>query len=480
MTLNAELKLAAEQPPGMIQLSTQRLSRQGHLESLYPELNFATDLPRGRSDLQAHIVLGLGYGDEGKGSWVDHLVRKTGIPFVVRFNGGAQAAHHVVTEDGLEHCFRHFGSGMFVPGTKTILSRYVLIDPQYLLAEAWELAAKGVAQPLERMLVSAEAPIITPFNRLLNQIIEIARSGNRHGSCGYGIGLTQRDVESLGEKALYVRDLDSDSLKEKLHWLWQRRLSEAEPYLCEDNAALFETLKAVDLDYYEQLYQHFYHRVTVLDEGDLLQLLSESSAIFEGAQGLMLDQSYGTFPHCTRSNCTFENALDLLSACGFGGEVTRIGLLRGYATRHGEGPLITADADLNLSPCHNGTNPWQGRFRLGWFDTVAARYALATAGGVDLLALTTLDRMAGLEKVKIATAYSNADPRFFCDRGEMLVHEKPGLDYLAARTAAMGRIVPQYIEMPYDLDGYLEKLEAELNHPIGALSLSSDHRKTYR
>ena len=151
---------------------------------------------------QAHIVLGLGYGDEGKGSFVDHLVRKTGARFIVRFNGGAQAAHHVVTEDGREHCFRQFGSGMFVAGTSTILSRYVLIDPPYLLEEAEELAGKSVCYPLERMIVSADAPIITPFNRLLNQMMEVARSGNRHGSCGFGVGLTQRDVEELGSKAL--------------------------------------------------------------------------------------------------------------------------------------------------------------------------------------------------------------------------------------------------------------------------------------
>ncbi|HNA72584.1 MAG TPA: adenylosuccinate synthetase [Candidatus Obscuribacter sp.] len=429
---------------------------------------------------QAHIVLGLGYGDEGKGSFVDHLVRKSGARFIVRFNGGAQAAHHVVTEDGREHCFRQFGSGMFVAGTSTILSRYVLIDPQYLLEEAEELAGKGVCYPLERMIVSADAPIITPFNRLLNQMMEVARSGNRHGSCGFGVGLTQRDVEELGSKALYVRDLATVELGSKLFQLWQKSLREAEQVACQVNSALYETLKNVDIDYYEQLFRHFYHRVRVLEDEALLALIRENGAIFEGAQGLMLDQNYGTFPHCTRSNCTFENALDLLKDSGFAGEIRRIGLLRGYATRHGAGPLVTVCPDLDLSSCHNGSNPWQGQFRLGWFDAVAARYALAVVGGVDLLVLTNLDRMATLKEVKIATAYKCADPRFFSESGEMLLPDKGRLDYLAARTEALSGIVPSYMQMPFQLESYLKALEQLLKHPIGAISLSPMHDKSYR
>ena len=133
---------------------------------------------------QAHIVTGLGYGDEGKGSWVDHIVRKHGIKYIVRHNGGAQAMHHVVGPDGRHHRFAQFGSGMLVPDTYTCLSRFMLIEPEALLQEAHALEGHGVHAPLSRQIVSENAPIITPFNRLLNRIQEVARGASRHGSCG--------------------------------------------------------------------------------------------------------------------------------------------------------------------------------------------------------------------------------------------------------------------------------------------------------
>ena len=130
----------------------------------------------------AYVCIGLGFGDEGKGSWVDHLVRKHEIRYVVRFNGGAQAAHHVVTPDGRMHVFAQFGSGSLVPGTKTMLSRFMLFEPLAFLSEASALEHIGVLNPMEGVIISENAPVITPFNQLLNQIREISRGLSRHVS----------------------------------------------------------------------------------------------------------------------------------------------------------------------------------------------------------------------------------------------------------------------------------------------------------
>ena len=434
---------------------------------------------------QTFIVVGLAFGDEGKGAWVDHLVRKHGIKYVVRFNGGAQALHHVVTPQGGVHPFAQFGSGMFVPETRTVLSRFMLVEPEALMKEAHMLQNQGVHNPLRRMIVSEDAPIITPFNRLLNRIQEIARAGSRHGSCGFGIGLTQQDVETLGAQALYARDLAGCGSREKLLRLQEIKLEEAKLFCNDTNRDLVAGLAKTDVDYYVRLFNFFASSVQVVSEEQIQAILRQNDTIFEGAQGVLLDQEYGFFPHCTRSTTTFKNAITLLDEAGFSGNTTRVGLLRGYGTRHGAGPFVTEDPDLKLPACHNQTNDWQGTFRIGWFDAVAARYALELVGSVDTLAITNLDRLSGLESVNFAHGYESADTRFF-------THSKihvldPDLATLAERTKTMQKIVPCYSQVsgwnhPQEkaMLGYINQLETALDHPISALSVRPDHQKIYR
>ncbi len=433
--------------------------------------------------MKTYIVVGLGYGDEGKGSWVDHLVRKHGIKYVVRFNGGAQAAHHVMAPDGRLHSFAQFGSGTLVPGTFTCLSRFMLVEPEALLSEAEALAKKNVSDPLSQQIVSENAPVITPFNRLLNKISEVARGASRHGSCGYGIGATQHDVETLGNGALYVRDLRSLSVRRKLALLHERKVEQARRFLTAESVPLFEQLCGVNIYFYAQLYRDFYRRLRVVSEEEFRAIVKNNDTVFEGAQGVMLDQCYGTFPHCTRSNTTFENANQLLAEAQYIGSVDRVGLLRGYGTRHGAGPFVTEDANLSVPACHNRTNTWQGDFRHGWFDAVAARYALEVTGGVDTLAITNLDRMRDLQEIKVGVAYENADERYFsADRMRVLDCDYPTL---ADRTAKMEEIVPRYMTTPGFKDEggmqlYLDTLGELLGSTIDAFSSTVGHKKGYR
>lgn len=435
---------------------------------------------------RAQIVIGLAYGDEGKGAWVDHLVRTHGVKRVVRFNGGAQAGHQVHTHDGRAHIFAQLGAGMFAPEVETMLSRYMLIEPEALLTEAAQLEEKQVANALDRLIVSENAPVITPMNRLLNRILEASRGNARHGSCGFGIGLTQADVETLGAEALYVRDLRRDGGREKLRQLFALKL---ETLLNIDTSAspqLAQNFKDIDLEYYADLFLRFYHRVRVVSEEEFLGEIRDFDTVFEGAQGVLLDQYCGFFPHVTRSTCTFENALTLLKDAAFTGETTRIGLLRGYSTRHGAGPFVTEDKRLCLPPCHNHTNDWQGHFRLGWFDAVSARYAIEASGGVDQLAITNLDRMEGLARVKIATAYESNEELKFIGRTRIPIIA-PDHTLLTQRSTELLRVSPRYQELTgwrrdddVALNAYLEALETELGTRIHAYSKDLSHHKIYR
>jgi len=433
----------------------------------------------------SHIVVGLAYGDEGKGSWVDHLVRRhEGIRYTIRFNGGAQAAHHVCTPEGIKHSFAQFASSMFVPGTYSCLSRFMLIEPEALLKEAKKLCEKGVDSPLSRTIVSENAPIIPPFNRSLNRIQEVSRGASRHGSCGYGIGLTQGDVETLGGRALFMRDLrEPSTVRKKLLALQEIKLEAAAAYRAPETEKLISEIARADIELYVRLFCDFYANVRVYTDADFSQLIRENDSVFEGAQGLLLDQFYGFYPHCSRSNCNFENALTLLREAEFDGRIERIGLLRGYGTRHGAGPFPTLDPTLPIPPCDNATNVWQGEFRVGCFDAVTARYALEVVGGVDTLAITNLDRMSELETVKVATRYETEDRTFFDAKG--IVLNRLSYPELSARTSSLFGVRPQYTEFAgfgSSENGrrrYLEQLSAKLEHPIQAFSASAGPEKGY-
>lgn len=331
------------------------------------------------------IVVDLGYGDAGKGSVVDWLCSRAGagsgaepVRAVVRFNGGAQAAHNVVTPDGRHHTFAQFGSGSFTPGVATHLSRFMLVDPLALAAEAAHLAAVGVPDALDRLTVDRDALLTTPYHRAANQARERARGAGRHGSCGVGIGETVHYALSEPARAPRVGDCQSPrALARKLAVLRDRLTDE-----------LGQLGGPPVLDVCDA-YLAFAGRVRLTGPDYLDRLLHAGPVVFEGAQGVLLDEWHGFHPYTTWSTTTFANAQALLAQAGMTG--IRLGVIRCYMTRHGQGPLVTEDPTLELPERHNGHNEWQGPFRVGHFDAVALRYAIEVAGGVDALALTHLD-----------------------------------------------------------------------------------------
>jgi adenylosuccinate synthase len=343
------------------------------------------------------IVVDLGYGDAGKGTIVDWLVTRAArtegsqVSTVVRFNGGAQAAHNVIRDDGRWHTFAQFGSGTFTPGTRTFLSRFMLVDPLAMTAEAANLARLGIPDPLGLVTIDADALLTTPYHRAANQAREAARGDGRHGSCGMGIGETARYALDHPEDAPRAGDMTSPrTMVRKLTQLCDRLAEELR-----DNppASVDGTLPPpADL---AAVYRAVAGRIQLAGDGHLARLLREGPVVFEGAQGVLLDEWRGFHPYTTWSTTTFANAETLLAEAGQ--TATRLGVTRTYQTRHGPGPFPTQDPALRLPEPHNGNGRWQGPFRVGHLDAVALRYAVAIAGGVagaggvDAIALTHLD-----------------------------------------------------------------------------------------
>lgn len=367
-------------------------------------------------DNHAVIVTDMSFGDAGKGTTVDYLVRQAASAMVVRHNGGPQAAHNVVTPDGRHHTFSQFGSGSFVPGVRTHLSRHMLINPLNMFREADHLLNLGLADIWQRTSADPDALVITPWQRSANRLRELARGTQRHGSVGEGVGETVSDSLTDANSVIRVRDLAMPGLRAKLLCLRagkQAQLAHGgitpQSVRADEEWQKFSDPTLVDM--LMEAYQDWIDLVSVRDEAAWAeQALQHELLVFEGAQGVLLDEHYGFHPYTTWSTTTHANALGILERIGFAGSVNRLGVLRGYTTRHGAGPFVTEDATLGqrIPDYHNGTNPWQQQFRIGYFDLLAHRYALDVSGGADGLVLTGLDRLAEHGKLQFCTAYQLA------------------------------------------------------------------------
>lgn len=365
---------------------------------------------------QAILIADLGFGDAGKGTITDLLTRQCTAHTIVRYNGGPQAAHNVVTPDGRHHTFSQFGSGMFLPWTKTLLSRFMLINPLNMLNEERHLRAIGITDALQRTQIDHHALVITPFQRAINRLREVARANGRHGSCGEGIGECMSDYLKYGSAVLFARDLqDRATIIKKLRFLRDAKrhdLDELCPQLPDTDLVKQERAIFTDADCIEDcadVYCYLSSCVEIVDEAQIYSLFAQSGTIlFEGAQGVLLDENYSFAPYTTWSTTTFANAETLLQEHHYTGEVIKLGVLRAYATRHGAGPFPTEDQVLTATfpDQHNTWTNWQRTFRVGHFDLVTTRYAIELVGKLDYLAITHIDRLEMMPERKICTAYS--------------------------------------------------------------------------
>ena len=426
---------------------------------------------------QAILTVDLGFGDAGKGSMVDYLTRRCDAHTVVRYNGGAQAGHRVVTPGAAprEHIFAQFGSGALA-GAATHLSRFMLLDPLAMMVEAQHLRALSVPDPFARTTIDARALVITPFQRAANRLKELARGAGRHGSCGMGIGETQADALAFGERVLFAGDLTKPAvLREKLQFLRAVNLAKS-PAFPPDLAASaqitaeWEMLAADDCaDWLLPAYADFASTARMVSGNHLDAILRQpGTVIFEGAQGVLLDEWRGFHPYTTWSTTTLANANQLLGKAGYGGRVARLGITRAYTTRHGAGPLVSEDAGLTaaLPDAANGFGAWQRDFRVGWLDLVMLRYALDVAGPLDALAVTCLDRLAALPALRVCGHYRSGDALI-----ERLTLAPGGrdLDYQAELTRLLMRCQPSLI--PVDsAQALLSLVRADLGIPISLVS----------
>lgn len=332
-------------------------------------------------------VVDLGYGDAGKGTVVDYLVRRYERPVVVRFNGGPQASHNVVLPDGTHHAFSTWGSGTLY-GALTYLAKPVLVNPLAALQELRELKTVGVPRPLNMLSAHPDCAVITPWHVTENRLREEARGPSRHGSCGQGIGATAADRAAgrvLRLSDLLTGPLGIELALEKVRARKMERLRREIGARVEDLPS-WPMFNDIDRGRVVNDYWRFARSVKLTSTWT-----SGDSVIFEGAQGMLIDQQHGAFPHVTYSDCTF-NQPDHLCLDRYGERPVHLGVSRTYMVRHGPGPFPTEDPDLDHLPePHNERGQWQGRVRRGRVNFERLHHAVRAAGGIDALALTHVD-----------------------------------------------------------------------------------------
>jgi adenylosuccinate synthase len=351
-------------------------------------------------------IIGAGWGDEGKGLGTDaltaQLVEQGRQVTVVRSNGGAQAGHGVTMGDGRHHVFHHIGSGSF-RGAATHLSRFFVSHPMVFFSELEDLARKGVRDL--QITADPRSPITTPWDMAINQAAEIARGGDKHGSCGLGFGETLERQEN--GPSLTMQDLTSPDLMSRLReiasvWVPARLAALGLTDIPDHLKPVLSDVSGFTGRFAKDL--HRYRAVVSLMSDDAL--CDRDAVVFEGAQGLQLDMDLGVFPHVTRSHTGAKNMVEIARNAGIT-DLEIIYMTRAYATRHGAGPFpldrgTTPLPGTEVIDRTNRPNEWQDAIRYAPLDLreldriISADLARSAGQGVDIdhgLGVTCLDQL---------------------------------------------------------------------------------------
>ncbi len=420
--------------------------------------------------MPAIVLLGAQWGDEGKGKATDLLGSR--VDAVVKFNGGNNAGHTIVV-DGEKYALHLLPSGILSPGCTPIIGNGVVIDLGVMFDELDGLDARGV--DTSKLVVSASAHVITPYNRTLDKVTERFLGSRKLGTTGRGIGPTYAD--KMARVGIRIQDLlDADTLREKVTGALDFK---NQVLVKVYNRKAFEPDAVVDelLGYADRL------RPMVADTGLLLsEMLDNGKAVvLEAGQATLLDVDHGTYPFVTSSNATAGGA-----CTGSGIPPTRItgviAVVKAYTTRVGEGPFPTELLDvkgdrLRDAGAEFGTTTGRPR-RCGWFDAVIARYA-ARVNGVTDFVLTKLDVLTGMEEVPVCVAYEVDGVRH--DEMPMTqsefakavpVYETfPGWDEDISRARKLD-------DLPGNARDYVSALEGMIKAPISAIGVGPGRDET--
>lgn len=416
------------------------------------------------------LLLGLQWGDEGKGKIVDVLTSKYDI--IARFQGGPNAGH-TLEFDGIKHVLRTIPSGIFHKNNVNIIGNGVVMDPVVFQKELEGLQKFNI-DIQSKLLLSRKAHLILPTHRLLDAASEASKGKAKIGSTLKGIGPTYMD--KTGRNGLRIGDIELDDFQERYRSLADKHEAMIKFY----DVDLQYNLREMEDEFFTAI--DALKKLTFIDSEEFLnKALKEGKTILaEGAQGSLLDVDFGTYPFVTSSNTTAAGA-----CTGLGIAPNRVkqvfGIFKAYTTRVGSGPFPTELFDEDgqtMAKVGNEFGSVTGRARrCGWLDLVALKYAVQINGVTELYMMKG-DVLSGFSKLKVCTAYKY--------KGETLQHfpyniepenVEPIYTEMKGWQADLTGMT-NYDELPTELKTYIEFIEKELEVPIKVVSVGPDRKQT--
>jgi adenylosuccinate synthase len=415
-------------------------------------------------------IIGVQWGDEGKGKMVDYLAERASL--VIRYQGGSNAGHTIVNEQGTFK-LRLIPSGICYPGVRCLLGPGVAVDPAVLLGELASLKEQGINTA--RLMIAERATLVMPWHIALDRLEEEARGERKIGTTLRGIG--PAFTAKAARRGIQVADLlEKDWLADKVSWALESvnpiltKIYGAEPV---DAAAVTEQYWA----YGQQLQSRIVDSLAVVREA----LAGQERILVEGQLGVLRDPDWGTYPYVTSSSPVAGAA-----AVGAGippYAITEImGVAKAYTTAVGEGPFPSEETgamgeELRTRGAEFGVVTGRPR-RCGWFDAVAARFAVEVAG-VTGIALTKLDVLDGLDELKICTGYriggrivNTVPPLRELRRAEPVFETLPGWRGSTAEARSESSLPPNALR-------YLQRIEELLGVPIRIVSVGPERHATF-
>lgn len=418
--------------------------------------------------MKVDVLLGLQWGDEGKGKIVDVLAPKYNV--IARFQGGPNAGH-TLEFDGIKHVLHQIPSGIFRSNTKNVIGNGVVLDPVVFRTEIEKLS-KFNLDVKSNLFISKKATIIIPTHRLLDQAYEKEKGDNKIGSTLKGIGPSYQD--KIGRQGLRVGDTLSENFKSKFKKLTDLHFSILKNHELEYNWAELETQFFEAIDFLKQF--------QLIDSEYFLnnEIKTGNSILAEGAQGSLLDIDFGSYPFVTSSSTVTAGACTGLGVPPHQiGEV--FGIFKAYSTRVGSGPFpteLTDEEGEKMRKAGNEFGSTTGRpRRCGWIDLPALKYSIMI-NGVTKLLMMKADVLDAFHIIKVCTKYELANGTVTDALPYELVNEKITPVYTELKGWNTSLKNATSTKMPAELSAYISFLQKELEVPITLISTGPDRLQT--
>ena len=416
------------------------------------------------------LLLGLQWGDEGKGKIVDVLTKDYDI--IARFQGGPNAGH-TLEFDGIKHVLRTIPSGIFHDKSINVIGNGVVIDPVVFVKEL-EGLDKYHIDYVSKLIISRKAHLILPTHSLLDAASEASKGKAKIGSTLKGIGPTYMD--KTGRNGIRVGDLELETFKQKYKSLAKKHVAMIDFYDVEIQYDLDE----MEIEFFESIEK--LKKLTFIDSEEYLNqaIKSGKTILAEGAQGSLLDIDFGTYPFVTSSNTTAAGACTGLGVAP--GKINEVyGIFKAYTTRVGSGPFPTELFDkigAKMAKVGHEFGAVTGRARrCGWLDLVALKYT-CEVNGVTQLMMMKSDVLSGFDHLKVCTSYNY--------KGEIIKHlpyniEAENVTPIYTNLKCWKEDLTKMTEasqLPKELNDYIDFLEKELELPIKIVSVGPDRKQT--